>query len=285
MTRFHSLIAALAIVSAGLSEFNQSHAALLFSDDFDSDTVGTLATGWSVVAAGAGTQFVVTNVPFASSSPNVFLHNNPNNAGFETARFFSGVNLSNMVASGLEKLQVRYSLSVGAIPDGATTGNAGFTIALGQGTPGGFSGGFSGASLRVFSDAGTTNSWRLYEPANGVILTNNLQLDSFFDVFVEITPNPGKPNTGTVAYEFNGNPVGSFAYNSPSLDINGLRIDPANGTGTNVPVAFSFDDVSVAAVPEPSAAVSILLGLGALGILRRRYARSEPFDPIHGPAV
>jgi len=251
------LIASLAL---GL---NQGAFAVGFYDTFDSETVGNLPSTWTVVATGGSNTFLTTNAA-SDSAPHSFQTASPNNEGYETARFFDPVSAATGYGFG-------YSLNVTNITDGATNGNAGFTITLGQGSPGGFVAGAPPTDIRVFSVAGSTSQYWLYQPTLGQV-SGPLNINSFFDVFVEIVPT--SPTDGTShfylngygpAYEIFAVPYTGFAGNP----INGVRIDANTGTGTPGNNTYLLDNVFV--VPEPASFGLLSIG-GLLMVKRKRTA-------------
>jgi hypothetical protein len=241
-------------------------AADVFFDTFDAETPGTYPSTFDNTVVGPNVSILVTSD--ASTSPNNSVRiANPLNEGYETSRFFDpNVAANGTVAlAGLQYLDLGYSLNVESIPNGATTGNAGSTIALGQGSPGGYASSFPG-SIRFFSAGSDTTKYNLY---NGTFINPTpLNVGQFYDILTRILPDPNTPGSGTILYFIDGVQVSSLNYSGAPAAVNGVRINTQNGTGAPVNTTFLLDDLYVN-IPEP-ASLSLLAAASGLLLLRPR---------------
>ena len=257
------LIVAAAVASAPA----WAVADVVFSDNFDSETVGTFPSTFTVTnTLPASMEAEVINTT-SVSSPNSFQVGNPSNDAFELSRFFTATDLGDV-----ESFTYGYQLNVTSIPNGSLDGNAGFTIALGSGSAGGYVYNLNGGGIRVFSDAGETNQYRLFDPSSGTILAGDIPINTFQEIEVVVTPTAVDGTTGTYQYFLNGTSLGTFNYiqGPTQTTINGVRITPNNGTGVDEDITFVLDDVFASTVvPEPGG-VALLLGAAVPALLRRR---------------
>src|SRR5688572_10897795 len=152
-------------------------ADVVFSDNFDSETVGIFPSTFTVTNTlpPAMTAEVINTT--SASAPNSFELANTSNDGFELSRFFTATDLDDV-----ESFTYTYQLNVTSIPDGNTNGNAGFTIALGSGSGGGYVYNLNGGGIRVFSDAGETTQYRLFDPNGGAILAGDIPINTFQEI-------------------------------------------------------------------------------------------------------
>jgi hypothetical protein len=242
-------------------------AVTVFYDTFDSETVGTFPSTFDTTIAGPNVSIQVTDSDSVSPSNSVRLAN-PLNEFFETSRFFDHNNAANgtLQVADLEFLELGYSLNVLSLPNGATTGNAGFTTALGQGSPGGYANSFSAGHARYFSMGADTSHYVLY--TGTAVGAANLNVGQWYDLLIRIEPDQAIPGSGTAEYFLDGASIGTMPYIGAPPTINGLRISTANGTGDPQNATFLLDNVFVN-IPEP-ASLSLIAAAGGLMLLRRR---------------
>lgn len=238
-------------------------AGVLFSDNFDAETANTFPSTWAVNGTNPGITFLVTDSA-SVSTPHAFRISDPSNDGYEVARFFATTTVTDNAS-----YEIAYQLNVTAIPNGATNGNVGFQMSLGQGTAGGgFVNGFNAAAVRVFSESGSTTQYRLFDPHGGAVFANNLAVGAFQDVRVTLTPSG--PGTGSYFYTVNGVQSATFNYAGAPTTFNGFRVNSQLGTGADADVTFVLDDASIVAVPEP---VGAALFVTVLALFARRRGR------------
>lgn len=252
----HKIAVAGIALLASLTLATQN-ASAYFTENFDSEVVGTTPSTWGYVGNnGNGNALVVTNAS-SESAPNSLEIAEPHNSGYEAAKFYTPVSF----AVGNDLL-FRYSLDVVNIPNGAADGNAGFTIGLDRGSFGGMTGDTPPATLRIFSVANDTSQYYLY---GGSFILGPFPTNTFVDVLIQVTPT--NATDGTVAFSANGGTPDVIAYTGNSGNpVNAIRIDSQGGTGADENITFRLDNVSI--VPEPAS--FILLALGVMSIFSRR---------------
>jgi len=152
----------ISIIPVGLFLFASiASGATIFSNNFDADPTGAFPTNWTLINNSKPTNatFAVSRSSEAPSAPMALQLANPQNGGYEVARFFPDVTLSTGVT-----LVLRYSLNVEKIPDGNASANTGFTICIGS------------RGVRVASGRGESGSHRV-EGSQGRICTLHKRVD------------------------------------------------------------------------------------------------------------
>ncbi|MCA9249187.1 MAG: PEP-CTERM sorting domain-containing protein [Planctomycetales bacterium] len=211
----------------------------------------------------------------AGSGSNVMLNDRPaSGTGTITANLSSAIKLQDSSVSfdfGLRRSVSGHTKDI-AIVGFDSFGTEAFHVVMSADTSGG------GDSRRVgaVTNAGATTTWDLPGAADAdndlAGSSTNPELSSVTLDLTDLGYTIGY-SRGGIAYT-----TSLIAFNESPLDL--ARIDfIGNGGGTGVSSGFFLDNFSVVAVPEPSTALLLGLGLAALGLRRGRRRES------HAPAA
>lgn len=229
-------------------------AATLFYEDFNSDTMGGTWRGYNTFSV-AGTPYGsmglisgATNSPTGQSDPYMFAQNNTPSGATSPADYFFYTSTATVGASAF----------AGLVPADYSV----FSATWNQNTGGSMTG--MSAYLTVLVD----NQW--YATSVGsAVATNLYSVD-----FLAASWFPVSFTAGTsMSLSTTGTPTASSALFTPGQTIDGLGFYVKNLPGASPSPAtdyrtIRFDNLTVAAAPEPGR--FMLLGLAAGGLLLRR---------------
>lgn len=235
----------------------------ILSHNFDSDTVGSLPSGWSFTAGSSSGVYVTNNV--SSSSPNALQVKLVNSTFFTVGTTFPAHNLANGDPDN------RLSYSVDLNVDYIDLNDS------------------EGIRLRIFNgtsqiDVGTPRilrngtNWRFYNALaggnGGSFYVGNFNFDQWYNFRVVITPTT--TTSGTADWYMDGVLINAETYSgrSPVTQTSNLDIfdifpvlDANDATGASLYV----DNLLIQAIiPEPSTAALIAVCFGVAALRRKR---------------
>lgn len=246
----------------------------IHSQNFDSDNVGELPSGWTGLPVVNDESFVTNNL--SVSAPNSFRVGILPDASVDTVTTtFAPHDLSN----GDPDNRLSYSLDIN-VDYIDSTGGEGITLRLWNGVSN-----LEVGRPRILVNPFNNAKWTLYNP-NTVLNSDSFlagyhfagfDFDTWYNFRVVI--NPSSPSSGTALWYMDGVLINTETYSGRSPIIQTLNIDQFDlfhETDSNPATGASmyFDNFLIQSIiPEPSSVV--LLVLGGWTLLRRRARRND----------
>jgi hypothetical protein len=230
----------------------------IYSDNFDSDTLGQLPSGWSGSRSGLPTvnnnAFVTNNI--SKSAPNSFKNTYTNAFSYDVTTSFPGVNLVQFD----QGLSYSLDLNVESI---ANNNSEGFRIGVDNNVHR-----LDAGSPRILRE-GTV--WSFFNQFNGQnFLSSGFNFNQWYNFRVDFSPI--SPTTGTAFWYMDGTLINTEPYTkpdntyTPNVHIFEILDIPGNSATMYV------DNVLIQAIiPEPSTVA--LLAVGGFVFFSRRRLR------------